>query len=318
MTDKEKYIIFCNNEKTIPIFSQYFWLDAVCGSENWNVCLAYNKNDEIIGTLPYYINKKHGFRRLSLPKLTQKLGPWIKYPSGQKAETKLSYELKICNELISRLPKNNEFIQNFDHTITNWLPFHWKGYKQTTRYTYRLSEIQKLDSIYNEFKGNIKREIKKAEKKGINIVIDDDIKLFYKINKKTFDRQKKKIPYIFEFIENLDNTIKDHRIIFFAKDSENRIHAAIYVIWDNDCAYYLMGGGDPELRNSGATSLLMWHAIREMSTKVKYFDFEGSMIEPIERFFRAFGSSQTPYFQVSKVFSKRLKLIYFLKDLIKK
>jgi hypothetical protein len=32
----------------------------------------------------------------------------------------------------------------------------------------------------------------------------------------------------------------------------------------------------------------------------RVFDFEGSMLEPIEHFVRAFGGRQTPYFSVSK------------------
>ncbi len=30
------------------------------------------------------------------------------------------------------------------------------------------------------------------------------------------------------------------------------------------------------------------------------FDFEGSMLQPLERFFRAFGARQTPYLSVSR------------------
>ena len=30
------------------------------------------------------------------------------------------------------------------------------------------------------------------------------------------------------------------------------------------------------------------------------FDFEGSMLRPVERFFRGFGSLQTPYLRVSR------------------
>jgi len=30
------------------------------------------------------------------------------------------------------------------------------------------------------------------------------------------------------------------------------------------------------------------------------FDFEGSMIEPVERFFRSFGAQRVPYFGITK------------------
>jgi hypothetical protein len=61
-----------------------------------------------------------------------------------------------------------------------------------------------------------------------------------------------------------------------------------------------MGGGDPALRNSGATSMVLWQAITFAATVTKRFDFEGSMLEPVERFFRAFGARQTPYFRVTR------------------
>lgn len=76
-----------------------------------------------------------------------------------------------------------------------------------------------------------------------------------------------------------------------------------------------MGGGDPDLRNSGATSLCIWEAILFASTIVKKFDFEGSMIESIEKFFRAFGASQTPYFEIYKTPSKLIRTAFFLRDL---
>src|SRR5260370_7073664 len=89
--------------------------------------------------------------------------------------------------------------------------------------------------------------------------------------------------------------------MFFAEGPEGRIHAAVYIIWDDRSAYYLMGAADPELRNSGATSLLLWEAIQFAATVTRSFDFEGSMIESIERFFRAFGAKQKPYFHISRM-----------------
>ena len=77
-----------------------------------------------------------------------------------------------------------------------------------------------------------------------------------------------------------------------------------------------MGGADPELRNSGATSLLMWEAIQFAATVTKKFDFEGSMIESVERFVRAFGARQIPYFQITRM-SRRMKLLMTGRDALK-
>ena len=40
-------------------------------------------------------------------------------------------------------------------------------------------------------------------------------------------------------------------------------------------------------------SLLMWKSIELASEKVDLFDFEGTMKESVERFFRGFGGVQT-------------------------
>ncbi|QPT41279.1 GNAT family N-acetyltransferase [Oligella ureolytica] len=105
--------------------------------------------------------------------------------------------------------------------------------------------------------------------------------------------------------------------MFIAEDEQGRHHAGVYLIWDDNTAYYLMGGGDPDLRNSDATSLCMWEAIQFAATVTKNFDFEGSMIEPVERFFRGFGAVQTPYFSISKTNSKLIKTYRFLQEIRK-
>jgi len=40
----------------------------------------------------------------------------------------------------------------------------------------------------------------------------------------------------------------------------------------------------------------------------RIYDFEGSMIEPIEEFFHSFGAVQKPYFEISKTSSRSMKI----------
>ena len=39
----------------------------------------------------------------------------------------------------------------------------------------------------------------------------------------------------------------------------------------------------------------------------KKFDFEGSVIKPIEKMFREYGGTRKPYFRIYKTFNKELK-----------
>jgi hypothetical protein len=55
---------------------------------------------------------------------------------------------------------------------------------------------------------------------------------------------------------------------------------------------------------------------KSASTFTKRFDFEDSMIEPLERFFRAFGAKQIPCFHITKTNSRLLRLRSCIKSLI--
>jgi len=294
--------------ETNSIFQQPWWLDAVAPGE-WDEVIVRH-GGRVVGRLPYVKKRRWGLEYISMPPLTQTLGPWI-----EKKEAKLpkilAWQKDIMTELIKGLPHFDYFGQNFHYEITNWLPFYWCGFEESTRYTYVLLDIADHDKVWSGFLENIRREIKKAGRQ-VRVRTDLGLARFLEVNKKTFSRQGIRLPYSPELVQCIDTACGDeNRRIFFAEDSAGRIHAALYIIWDERSAYYLMGGGDPELRNSGATSLLMWEAIKFSSTVTKRFDFEGSMVESIERFFRAFGGIQMPYFRVSKAtaFFKMLRCV---------
>jgi lipid II:glycine glycyltransferase (peptidoglycan interpeptide bridge formation enzyme) len=291
------------------LFQKPWWLDAVCGKDNWDVVLV-EKGGQIIASMPYYMGKRRGMRIITMPKLTQTMGPWLR-PSNAKYANQLAEQKDLMTGLIEKLPAYDYFLQNFHYSITNWLPFYWQGFSQTTRYTYMLEEISDTQKIWDDLLPKIRTDIKKAQNRfGLQVCTDLGIDAFLTMNEQTFTRQRMKLPYSKDFVKRLDNACKEHnaRRIFFAKDMDGRIHATVYIVWDENSAYYLMGGSDPDLRNSGANSLCMWEAIKFASTVTKAFDFEGSMIEPVERFFRAFGARQMPYFQVSKINSPFVKI----------
>ena len=315
MTNKEKYRLLCKNEPSIPIFSKDWWLDSVAG-DAWNVVLV-EKGDQIHASMPYTMRQRYGLNVISQPALTQTLGPWLR-PSTAKYARRLSQEKDLLQKLFEQLPKFAHYQQNWHCTRTNWLPLYWLGYEQTTRYTYRLEDLSNEEQIWGEMEANIRTDVRKASnKEGVKVRTDLDIEAFLTLNEKVFARQNMALPYTRDFVRRLDKAAAQNqaRKIFIAEDEQGRHHAGVYLIWDDNTAYYLMGGGDPDLRNSGATSLCMWEAIQFAATVTKNFDFEGSMIEPVERFFRGFGAVQTPYFSISKTNSKLIKTYRFLQEI---
>ena len=296
------------DEQKFPtsLFVQDWWLDAVAPGA-WSVATV-EENGRIIARMPYVIRHRRGLTLLDMPLLTPHLGPWLA-PLPGKYATRLAREHQLLDALIQQLPPFAYFSQRFHPRVTNWLPFYWRDFQQTTYYTYILPDLSDLDVVWEEFRPNIKRAIRKAQKQ---VQVRDDLGLetFWQLNQLTFQRQGLKPVYDLDFLRRIDaaSAQRGQRRILFAQDAQARVHAALYLVWDEHAAYYLMGGNDPDLQNSGAPSLLMWAAIQFAATVSRRFDFEGSMLPGVERFFRSFGARQTPYFRVTKVNSLALRI----------
>lgn len=300
MTDKEKYKRYCRSDVSIPIFSKDWWLDAVCEEDNWDVALIEN-NGEILASFPYYMKRKFGIKAITMPKLTQTAGIRIKYPNEQKQEYRLAYEKELIYKLVDKLPKVPIFRQNFHYNFTNWQPLCWKGFNQTTCYTYVIDDLSNLDTVFKGFSKTARKNIRKAEKI-VKVCSNDSIEEFCSINKKVFERQGISYPHSLEFLKRLDNACSQNnsRKIFYGKDEEGKVYSAIYVIWDAESAYLLMSGSEPDLRIYNCKTLLVWEAIKYASTVTKKFDFEGSMIERIAEYNRQFGAVPKPYYYIFK------------------
>lgn len=312
-TNKVKYRALCSQEPSIPLFSQAWWLDAVVG-DAWDVALL-EQEGIIAASLPYTISTRLGLTLIGQPILTPNLGPWLR-SGGARSARRLAKEKKLLQGLYQLLPAFSQYNQNWYCERTNWLPLYWMGYEQSTRYTYRIEQLEDLEAVWSGFDTNIRSDIRKAEKKfSLQVRTDCSIESFLALNKKVFERQSLAVPYSQDVVRAIYAAAQSQKAckLFVAVDEQGRQHAGVFILWDSNSAYYLLGGGDPDLRNSGATSLCMWRAIQFAATVTKKFDFEGSMIEPVERFFRGFGATQAPYSVITKTNSKVIRILHFLR-----
>jgi hypothetical protein len=230
--------------------------------------------------------------------------------------SRLPKEHELLKALIGQLPDFAAFKQNFYPTVTNWLPFYWEKYRQTTFYTYRLHQLRDLQRVEAGLGTGIRRDIRLA-RQTVRVVHDLPLDEFYRVNLLSFSRQGLPAPYSAAQFRRLDAALaaSEARQVFFAVDEQGRVHSVAYLIWDATTAYFLLAGDDPALRASGAGVLLAWECIRYASEVLKLdcFDFEGSMLPGVERIRVRFGAVQTPYFFVWKYNSRLFELLERLK-----
>ena len=304
-----------NIQQVNSVFEQPWWLDAVAPGQ-WGA-VEIEKGGKLVARMPYVKSKRLGINILSMPQYTQTLGYWL-LDTGAKNAKKYAREKDLIQELIKQIPKGFSVDLSLDHSCDYLFPFKWNGYSIQMQYSYRIEDISDPERLWNGLAENIRTDIKKAEKV-LSIQDNHPIEDLILLQRKTFERQGRKINNIDSLLKRLDDALKEHnaRKLLCAVDCEGRIHAASYFVYDSKCCYYLIGGGDPELRNSGASSLLVWEGLKFASSVSASFDFEGSMIESIERFFRAFGGTPTPYWRVTKL-NAILSMADYMKPKLKK
>jgi hypothetical protein len=228
------------------------------------------------------------------------------------------YELEkdLTVALLEQLPPHDILQVTCHSGITNMLPFVWAGFEETARYTYIIDLKQSEAELWDALRENIRRESRKARKQ-LKVETIDDVNECIRLIGKTYARQGNPNPFDSPAMRRLDAACaqRGRREMLVARDERGAIHAAIYLVWDANTTYYLAGGADPELRTSGAHSLLIWEALVRSRARSTEFDMTGSMVESIERFFRAFGGQQRIYFGLNKM-SRRARVAWHAKKMV--
>jgi hypothetical protein len=303
MENKHKYKQFCYENQNIPVFSQFWWLDAVSQDGNWDVVL-YEQDKKTIGAFPFFFKKKSIFNLITLPKFTQKLGPIIK--------DEVKDINKILDYFIDNLPSYNYLDINWHHTYKNWLPFYWKGFTQETMYSCIIKNLKNLDQIYENFNENRKRDIDKSQTNKLEINFDLDPEFFFDEHRKNLKKRNIIINYNKEFLKKIYNASSENNSgkLLGIFDQENNCLSICFLLWDKNYAYLIAVSSDPDKLKSGASSRLIYESLKFLNNKSQNFDFEGSMDKNIYNFYRSFGSEKYEFFKIRNFKPKILKTFY--------
>jgi len=278
------------------VFCRSWWLQA-CGGDIR--VLGYFKGGKLIAGIPLFYQKRFQLRFCLMPKLTQVWGVVIEPLSGKLCNVH-SRENEILAVFAKRLAGEFAFYQRFHPSQSNWLPFLWNGFQQTTGYSYFLDKLDHLDGIWAEMGQNTRTKIRKAEKSGLVVKPCSPATVMNTVEK-IFRRQSLPVPFDLQTLSRLNDAAveRDAGGCWAAVDAEGNAHASTFLVFDQKRAYNLAGGPDPDFRSDGAQAFLTWNSIQRVAGRTEVFDFAGSMLEQVESSIRAFGAKQAPYNLVS-------------------
>lgn len=306
MSAKQCYQRFCE-QTYVPIYSQPWWLDAICGFENWDVWL-YEKGGKILAAMPYYMEQRGEYKYITKAPLTQNNGIIFREETRKLAKDAAMQE-KIINaacDFIESL-ELDVYEQQFQHSFNNWSPFSWRNYTLLLRYSYIIEDTSDMSKIWDGFTTENRNAIRKGQRLcSIDSEISPD--QFYREHERIYKRQSLPCPFSEELWLRLYKACEEHDAgrMFCARDENGEINALMFLIWDTRSVYLLMGGAMPEYSGNQAYPALIHHGINIAHDRGASFDFEGSMIKRIARSYREYGAIPYPYYRIRKVFNPQI------------
>lgn len=275
-------------------------------SEIWNAVYGNSLlvfqaflDEEVIASVCLFEGKLKVFSALINPPFTPNNAFSINqhHPKAKTIDQK-----NLMQALVSTIEEERPLVKQFSFPpeLIDLQAFYWEKYKITTRYTYRINLSEPEEALFSRMESKLRNVIRKAEKDGMRCELgtnDEDkaIAMILESNSMLSSKQQRLLK------DRLNQASSDPNAWFLKAYLGDLMKAAALVYANEGVYYYLFSGFERTQAHNGAGPFLIWEAIKKAkSAGGRIFDFEGSMLPEIERYFRKFGGDLKPYYSVSK------------------
>jgi len=261
----------------------------------------YDAGGALRGGFCLFRQKRWGLTVLRNPPFSPSVGPFFE-PLAQHPVARLEESRELLTAVAEFLESIHPAVISVPLSgwVSDLLPFVWRDYKVTPDYTYLLPLGQTDEAILAGMSESRRRNIGKARRDGLGAERMDDFSIVGSLVETTFARQGKEVER--EFMNGiLSSFARPDNSYAFVVQSNGVPIAGAFVVHDTKTAYYLLGGYQSEGKHHGAGALAMFESIRHArELGLQIFDFEGSIVPAIEKYFRGFGARLVPRFRVNK------------------
>lgn len=313
----EKWNAFIEASPQGNVFALYEYMQII--APNW-AAIIVAEGDTWRAVFPIISQKKMGFHIALQPVLAQHWGIFLGNNDYKNDYEAFSAYRKIVLAIIEKLPQVHVFFYQFSPTFPYLIAFGQAGYELRTRFTYHLALEKTENELWQNAASPLQRQIKKTQKQNFQLRINqkEDLRALVAIFSQNEDTGKNLTglgkQHFVPILEKLTKIghyflTENKGILLTLADADGKVQAGGIFGLCRKKMTYIAGGVSPEYRADGLMSRLLWEAILYGKQHNCFiFDFEGSMIEGIETFFRKFGAVPVPYLQIV-----RNKLPFYLK-----
>ena len=275
--NKQKWDACIEASDNVLIYAFSFYLDTM--SKHWDA-LVLNDYEAV---MPLTWNKKYGIRYLYQPFLTAQSGVFGKKITGEQVDL-----------FIQAIPGSFRFIDislNSNNASGNL-----EGVS-ISRSNYVLDLSKPYETLFQNYRENIRRNIKKALQLGCVI-------------QKGFDAEKVILLAVQQMkshgnkeAENIERFRKLYQYLHARQmattygvfSAQNELLASCVFFFSHNRAYYILVGNHPNGKTTGASHALIDAFIKDHAGKNMLLDFEGSDIRNLAFFYSSFGAVHEIY-----------------------
>jgi len=262
---------------------------------------VFSKSDELVAGFHYFRSGPAFARYLRNPPCTPMCGPFLRC-SAKNPVAVLELRRNVLTALASflRRPEFALISLSLGRDIDDALPFVWSRFKVVPRYTYLIDLRQSRNARMGSMSVARRNDLSKATRDGLAAVQANDYRVVRELVRDGFIRNG--LGGNDELLDAIFGQFaKPENCYGFVTMRNDEPLAAAFVIHDKRTAYYILGGYRATNGHHGAGALALANAIEHAAELgLEVFDFEGSMIPAIERYFRGFGGKLHSYFTVNR------------------
>lgn len=267
----------CQSGSSIYMLSNY--LDEI--APGW----GYLESDSGI-RFPIWIQQKWGIKQLRQPLFSQHFSPIFPHKNYS------NFDLNSLLETLSGLAPIADIQLDLKR---NQLP---KGWKSQERITYRLQLPTSTTELQEKYSNHHQRILKKPET--LQLGPSNDQQGFIKLLKAEMPALTGLQAEQFDAVDRLVTwlSIKRRGQLFTATDGDDLL-AACYILHSGQRLLYQWAVSSPAGKQRQAMHRLIDYVLCEYAGSGLEFDFEGSMLPGLQRFYAGFGAKPYLYMRLS-------------------
>jgi hypothetical protein len=259
------------------VYAQSWYLDAM--AHNWDA-LVLNDYEAV---MPLTCNKKYGICYLYQPPFTAALGIFGKEVTAA-----------MVKNFLTAIPEKFRYI---DISLNHGNFFSIEGFDLYERTNYTLLLDRPYEAVYNEYRDNIKRNIKKCMQQGAAVKKDFAVAEVIELAKIQTANFSTLTETDFANFSKLYQLLHQQQkaITYGICTAKGELVASCVFFFSHERAYYILVGNHPNGKTMGASHALIDAFIKDHAGSNLLLDFEGSDISNLAFFYSSFGAKEEKY-----------------------